>query len=419
MINPLGPVPTPLDSSADFNTKAFALLGQLPSFVNEANSTADNIQITSDILAAVLLGMAFPEYTGTSTGTATVGLGAKVFPTQTGKLWQAGQIVVVSSGGNIMRGPVLGYSGGSLTVDVTSTVGSGSYSSWTIGLTFDGLLLAKSGANTDITSLSGLTSPIPRANTISKIESLPNPTLSANAMTLPASTHALDFRNATLSDGLPTTINGTAAAMTIPAGASLGTVSGQQSTLIEVICNSGGTLHKAIVNLAGGNDLSESGVINTTAISAGANAANVFYSNTPLTNVPYRLARIIASTQATAGQWITPPSLIQGAGGAALAAMASAGYGQSWQNMTGLGGRASGVTMYNTRSKPIAVSVTALVAGGGGSFTGNVNGEQIALCQNNGGSPQFMTVCLPIVGPGRSYSAINSSGTITTWNEAF
>lgn len=146
MINPLGPVPTPLDSAADFNTKAFNLLAQLPGFVTETNATADTIQINADILAAVLLGMAFPEYAGTSASSVTVGTGPKVFATQTGKLWTVGQIVVISSGGNILRGPVVSYTGGNLTVNVTSTVGSGTYAAWTIGLTFEGLLLAKSGA---------------------------------------------------------------------------------------------------------------------------------------------------------------------------------------------------------------------------------------------------------------------------------
>ena len=150
MINPIGPVPTPLDSAADFNTKAFGLLAQLPGFVTETNATADTIQINADILAAVLLAMAFPEYTGTSASSVTVGTGPKVFATQTGKLWVPGQIVVVNSGGNILRGPVVSYIGGNLTVNVTSTVGSGTYTSWTIGLTFEGLLLAKAGVNADI-----------------------------------------------------------------------------------------------------------------------------------------------------------------------------------------------------------------------------------------------------------------------------
>lgn len=196
---------------------------------------------------------------------------------------------------------------------------------------------------------------------VSKIQSLPDPTLASNAMTLPASTHLLDFRSPTLTTGVPSTVSGTAAALVVPAGASLGHVNGVQGTDIEVIMNIGGTLEKAIVNLAGGNDLSEAGVISTTAISAAATAANVFYSTTARTNVPYRVVRSITSTQATAGQWATTPSLVQGQGGQALTAMSSLGYGQSWQTVT----RNSGTTYYNTTGKPIEIFITCANNGAG------------------------------------------------------
>lgn len=153
MINQIGPVPTPQDSKEDFNTKAFALLAQLPGFVTETNATADEVQVNADILAAVLLGMSLPEYAGTSTSSNSIGLGTKAFTTQSGKAWTVGQTVVLTSGANLMRATVAGYSGTSLTVDVISTVGSGTYASWTIGLTFAGLQLATSGANTNITAL--------------------------------------------------------------------------------------------------------------------------------------------------------------------------------------------------------------------------------------------------------------------------
>lgn len=266
------------------------------------------------------------------------------------------------------------------------------------------LTAAASGANSDITSLTGLTSPIPSANTVGKLESLPNPTLSANAMTLPASTHALDFRSPTLSDGLPSTVSGTAAALVIPAGATLGTVSAVQSTIVEVIINNAGTLEKAVVNLAGGNDLFETGVISTTAISAGATAANVFYSTTARTNVPYRVVRTITSIQATAGQWATNPSAIQVAGGKALDAMQSFGYGQTWQSVT----RTSGTTYYNTTGKPITFSAYSIVATAI-DYTITVNGLQVARSAYNSGTSgvQFVSAVIP---PGASYVLTVAAG---------
>jgi hypothetical protein len=156
-IDALPPAPAATDPVDTFDAKAFAFNAALQLFRTQANATADTMQINADILAAVLLGMALPDYAGTSSSSFAIGIGSKVFATQTGKLWTVGQIVVISNGANLMRGPVTAYSAGNLTVNVTSISGSGTFSSWTIGLSFDGLLLAKSGDNVDITSLAGLT----------------------------------------------------------------------------------------------------------------------------------------------------------------------------------------------------------------------------------------------------------------------
>jgi len=83
----------------------------------------------------------------------------------------------------------------------------------------------------------------------------------------------------------------------------------------------------------------------------GADSSTVIYSTTARTNVAYRVLGIIRSTQATAGTWATAPSLIQGAGGQAITAMGSIGYGQTWQSVT----RTTGVTYYNTTGKPITL----------------------------------------------------------------
>jgi hypothetical protein len=240
----------------------------------------------------------------------------------------------------------------------------------------------------------------------SQIESLPNPTLAANAMTLPASVHTLDFRSATLGIGVVSTVSGTAAALVIPSGATLGTVNAVQSTLVEVILNNAGVLEKAIVNVAGGNDLSETGVISTTAISAAATAANVFYSNTARTNVAYRVVRAITSTQATAGTWVTAPSLVQGMGGNALTAMSSLGYGQTWQAVT----RTSGTTYYNTTGKPITIHQSAV--GANSAFTLTIGGVALPQISNSSlGINEGSTYVIP---PGASYVSSNA-GTVSAY----
>ena len=188
-------------------------------------------------------------------------------------------------------------------------------------------------------------------------------------MTLPASTLpiTLAFRSNVATTGLATTVTGTPAALVIPSGATLGTVNAIKSTIVEVLINYAGTLERAVVNLAGGNDLSETGLITTVAIDTAADSANVFYSTTARASVAYRVVRTITFTQATAGTWATAPSAVQGAGGNALTSMSSLGYGQTWQDVTA--SRAASTQYYNTTGKPIEVAITT---NGDGNF--DVNG---------------------------------------------
>lgn len=161
MINAIGPVPSPLDSQAVFNTKAFNLLAQLPGFAEETNATAADMQTNSDVAAALITAMALPQFMGTSTSSLAIGTGAKSFATQTGKEWVVGQVVIASSGSNYMKGQVAAYDAGTgvLDVNVTSVSGSGTFASWTIGLGYEGLSLAKSGINNDINELTALVGP--------------------------------------------------------------------------------------------------------------------------------------------------------------------------------------------------------------------------------------------------------------------
>ena len=197
--------------------------------------------------------------------------------------------------------------------------------------------------------------------------------VASNALTISASALTLDFRSTTLGSGAVTTVTGTPANLVISSGSTLGTVNAVQSRIVVLALNNAGTIELAAVNIAGGNDLSETGVISTTA-EGGAGAAdsnNVIYSTTARTGVAYRVIGYIDSTQATAGTWATAPSTIQGIGGQAMAALSSLGYGQTWQAVT----RTSGTTYYNTTGKPLSINVqitgsSSVVA----TVTASVNG---------------------------------------------
>lgn len=277
------------------------------------------------------------------------------------------------------------------------------------------LVAAKSGANTDITSLGAATGVTAGAGddstklattayadrigaTVREIRSI-SASVAANALTISASAISLEFRSSSLTSGAVTRVAGSPANLVVPSAATLGTVSGNKSRLIVLVLNVAGALELAVVNLAGGNSLDETGLISTTAISSGAAAANVVYSNTARTSLAYRVVGFIESTQAAAGTWATAPSTIQGQGGQALAAMASLGYGQTWQVVT----RASGTTYYNTTGRPIAINAFQTSPSTSNSVSLSVGGVTVMTSQFSVGGAVGQTAVSAIIPHGASY----------------
>ena len=285
---------------------------------------------------------------------------------------------------------------------------------------------AASGANTDITSLASpninaatattqtagdnstkvATTAFVQAASPTQIQPI-SASVNANALTITASALSLDFRSIALGSGAVTRVTGAPASLVVPSGATLGTVSATQSRLAVLALNNAGTVELAVVNIAGGNDLTETGLISTTAISAAASAASVVYSTTARTSVAYRVIGYVESTQATAGTWATAPSTIQGYGGQALAAMSSLGYGQTWQVVTG--SRSSGTTYYNTTGKPILLAINYSQTNG---VTLTVNGSTAFTAVANA----IIAVATFLIPPGASYAFTSTAG-ISTWSE--
>lgn len=196
----------------------------------------------------------------------------------------------------------------------------------------------------------------------------------SNELTVGLNPTSLDFRNATLTNGVPNTRSvPSAISLTVPSGATLGTVSGRLARLALLAIDNAGTVEMAITNLAGGLNLDETTLVSTTAISASSNSANVIYSTTAITNVPFRVVGFTDISEVTAGLWVNIGTTLQGIGGQALAALSSLGYGQTWQSVT----RTSGTTYYNTTGKPIMLSMYA-------QYTSGVQGSTTVSC--NGGT---------------------------------
>lgn len=143
--------------------------------------------------------------------------------------------------------------------------------------------------------------------------------VATNILTATLNPCSMDFRSATIGSGA-TNLRNVSAAITVavPATATLGTTSGVLARLVLVAIDNAGSVELAIINVPSTTTLDETALISTTAITVAANSQNVFYSTTARSNVPYRIVGYIETTQATAGQWATAPSKIQGAGGEAV-----------------------------------------------------------------------------------------------------
>lgn len=119
------PTPPSRTSPGDFSTKADAFIAALPTFVTETNAVA------------VALNLAATN--STSTTSLTVGTGAKSLTVDAGKSYQPGMSVKIArtaSSSNWMHGDVTSYDAGTgaLVVNATNTLGSGTFTDWTVTL---------------------------------------------------------------------------------------------------------------------------------------------------------------------------------------------------------------------------------------------------------------------------------------------
>jgi hypothetical protein len=183
--------------------------------------------------------------------------------------------------------------------------------------------------------------------------------------------------------------------------------------------NNAGTLELAAVNISGGNQLDETNLISTTAEggAGGADSSSVIYSATARTNLAYRVLGYVESTQATAGTWATTPSTIQGAGGQALTALSSIGYGQSEQDVSA--SRAVATTYYNTTGKPIEVKVSLQGTGGAGQAL-QVNMDGLTFYGSAASGSGAVCSAAFIVKSGSSYLVTltpTTGAAITKWIE--
>jgi hypothetical protein len=185
--------------------------------------------------------------------------------------------------------------------------------------------------------------------------------------------------------------------------------------------NNAGTVELAIVNPTTIN-LSESGLISTTAMTTASDSANVAYSSTARTNVAYRIVGYVEITEAAAGVWATDPSKVQGSGGnfAATINQSGIGYDQLWTDVTS--SRAIGTTYTNNTGKPIQVVILGYTNGAAGGYVlCNINSNSVPMGNyySAGGSyPLTGSIIVPV---GATYqvaiSATAGSPSYSAWFE--
>ena len=143
--------------------------------------------------------------------------------------------------------------------------------------------------------------------------------VATNNLTVGLNDTTLEFRDivngssAVYTRNVPTNIS-----LVIPNGATLGTLNATNARIVILAIDNSGTVELAVVNAAGTFNFDESQLVSTTALSTASDSDNVVYSTSIRTNVAFRIVGFIDVNQATAGTWVTAPTLIQGAGGQAL-----------------------------------------------------------------------------------------------------
>lgn len=240
---------------------------------------------------------------------------------------------------------------------------------------------------------------------------------SANALTVTLSPDVYEFRSLTLPSGVVTRVPLiSSTALTVSTGSTLGIVANVKARIIVLAVLDAGVIYPAVVNQAGGVDLSETGVITTVAEggAGGADSATVIYSAAAHANCPYRIAGFLDITLVTPGTYDVQPSLVQGAGGNAMTSLQSLGYGEPRQDVSG--SRTPGVTYYNESGRPLYVEV-GMGSSVGSTITATVGGRSLlGSSYAVAGGTRFIFFIVRI---GESYSVTVDAGTpsINSWHE--
>lgn len=277
----------------------------------------------------------------------------------------------------------------------------------------DGLLYGKDDAGTE-TQISNSAASNTATTKLPDIDV----TQAAGALTVACNTAIYqDFRSTTLTDGTPTTVLCDPADLVIPDGATLGFTSGVAGDAAVIWINNAGTIEKAVVNLSGGVNLDESGVISTTAIGTGSDSAGVIYSTTARTNVAYKVVKRFTAVN-TAGSWGDPSSVNDDLKYKMLTIPAQSATGTS-VDFTGIPTWAKEITLMLNGVSTNGTSIFQVQAGAGSIATTGYLASTVSLINTANTTPTVASTTGIPVGSGNttydsSASAIRTGAIILT-----
>ena len=158
-----GQVQTNANNAASAASTAVAAIGSVSIQVNNAEAAAALAESWAD--AASTSASSAVNAPGTSASSSTslaIGTGSKSLTIETGKQFTIGQTVVIAyttTPANYMVGQITAFTSGSgaMTVNVSSTGGSGTFAAWSVAITAVAPVLSVNGGTGSITGLATLT----------------------------------------------------------------------------------------------------------------------------------------------------------------------------------------------------------------------------------------------------------------------
>lgn len=232
----------------------------------------------------------------------------------------------------------------------------------------------------------------------------------SNALTVGLQPCIIDFRSSTLSSGTVNTRTvPTALSLIVPASATLGSQNGVPSRIAILAIDNAGVPQLAVCNMSGGQNLDETTLVDTVAITAGSTSANVVYSSSSVAGAPFRVMGFVLSTQAVAGTWVSAPTETQGQGGQTI-------IGASRINLSAAQATTAGTAIDFVGLQPGVKRVTVILSG---VSTNGTSAVQVQLGTSGGVETSGYSGAVSVItGAGASLVTYITSGITTVFATA-